>query len=101
MSKNRVHSKGKLIAHIILVTKYRKKILIGAIEKKLKLLIEKICKREKCLILAMECDIDYIHILLEYPKHLSISYIVQKLKQETTYYIRKKFKCLNSVYYNI
>lgn len=100
MSKNRVHSKGKLIAHIILVSKYLKKILIGAIESKLKLLIKEICKREKCLILAMECDIDHIHILLEYLKGLSISYIAQKLKQETTYYIRKEFKCLNSVYYN-
>ena len=100
MSKNRIHSKGKLIVHIILVSKYRKKILIRAIEKRLKLLIEEICKREKVLILAMEFDIDHIHILLEYPKNLSISYIVQKLKQETTYYIRKEFKCLNSFYYN-
>lgn len=100
MSKNRVHSKGKLIAHIILVQKYRKKILVGTVENKLKLLIEKICKREKCLTLAMECDIDHIHILLEYPKNISISYIVQKLKQETTYHMRKEFKYLNSVYYN-
>lgn len=100
MPKNRVHSKGKLIAHIILVTKYRKKILTGEVEHKLKILIRKICKREKFLILAMECDIDHIHILLEYLKHLTISYIVQKLKQETTYYIRREFLYLKDVYYN-
>ena len=41
-----------------------------------------------------------IQMLLEYFKHLTISYIVQKLKQETTYYIGKEFECLNSFYYN-
>ena len=38
MPKSKVYSKGKLIAYIILVTKYHKKMLIGAIEDKLKLL---------------------------------------------------------------
>lgn len=88
MSKDRVHSKGKLTDHIILVSKYRKKILTGAVKYRLKILIRKICNQEKLSILAMECDVDHIHILIEYPENLSISYIVQKLKQETTYYIR-------------
>lgn len=42
MSKTRVHSKGCLIAHIILVTKYRKKILFGQIEQFIKTKIESI-----------------------------------------------------------
>lgn len=99
MSKTRVHSKGCLIAHIILVTKYRKKILSGKIEKSVKAKIENICKKEGCAIFAIECDKDHIHILLEYPKHKSISYIVQKIKQETTYYTRKEFIGLSKIYY--
>ena len=57
-------------------------------------------KREKRLILAIECDINHIHILLEYPKNIRMSYIVQKLEQETTCYIRKEYKYLNILYYN-
>lgn len=49
-------------------------------EDRFKILIRKNCKQEKLLILAMECDIDHIHILIEYPKSLGISYIVQKIK---------------------
>lgn len=90
MSKNRVHSKGKLIVHIILVSKYCKNILTGAMEERLKTLIRKICKQEKLLILAMECDIYHIHTLIEYPKSLSISYIVQKFKTGNNLLYKKR-----------
>ena len=48
----------------------------------------------------METDVDHVHILVECPKRFSVSYVVQKLKQETTYYIRKEFKALSGVYYS-
>jgi len=48
--------------------------------------IDEISKSGEFIILAMESDIDHIHLMIQYLPRISISYIIQKIKQITTFY---------------
>jgi putative transposase len=83
--------KYSLKAHIVLVVKYRKKILKGAIAEDVKSKITELCNREKWIMIAMETDKDHIHLLLSYDTTERICDIVKIIKQETTYYLWCKY----------
>jgi putative transposase len=83
----RSHSKFLLKAHIVLATKYRKKLLKGVIEEDMKQQIFEISIGQKWSIDIMETDIDHIHILIDYEPVISIFQIVHRIKQLSTYRI--------------
>ena len=86
--KNR--RKYNLKVHIVLVTKYRKKLLVKEISQNVKQKIASICEANNYEIIAMETDKDHIHLLISYDTTDRVSDIVKKLKQETTYYLWQK-----------
>lgn len=71
ISTNR--SKHYLKCHLILVTKYRRNILVGQLNDDL-----------KDIFTSMESDINHVHFLIRYIPRLSISQLVRRLKQEST-----------------
>jgi len=80
------HHKYSLKVHLIFVVKYRKKILKGNLCKDLKnILLNQ--QTLKFKIEIMETDLDHIHLLVDYSPTISVSSIVRKLKQMTSYYI--------------
>ena len=80
------HVKFALKAHIILVSKYRKKLFNNKqMDDDVKQFIYESVRKQKCHIIQMETDKDHIHILLEYNPKQSISNIVQNIKQYSTY----------------
>lgn len=88
--------KYSLKVHIVLVTKYRKKLLIGSIANDVKLMIADICKRNGSEIIAIETDIDHIHFLLSYDTTDRVCDIVKTIKQETTFYLWQRYSTLLS-----
>jgi len=92
MSKNSNYhstnrSKHYLKCHLIFVCKYRKKLLVGQLKDDMKQLFLSITSKSDFEIEVMESDIDHIHFLIRYIPRLSITSIVRKLKQESTYHI--------------
>lgn len=85
VSTNR--SKHNLKAHIILVCKYRKNLLKDDLNNFIKAKIYEISESGEFIILAMESDIDHIHLMIQYLPRVSISSIIQKIKQITTFYV--------------
>ena len=83
--------KYNLKVHIVLVTKYRKQILVNGIDSYLKKTCECIAKQHCWSIIAMETDKDHIHILLEYDTAESVSKIIGAIKQLTTYQMWKSY----------
>ncbi|WRG32149.1 IS200/IS605 family transposase [Helicobacter pylori] len=69
-------SKHNLKAHLILVCKYRKKLLQGDLNNFIKSVIDEIATQSHFIIIAMESD--------NIPR-MSISSIISKIKQITTY----------------
>jgi len=89
MSKNSNYnstnrSKHYLKCHLIFVCKYRKKLLVAQLKDDMKQLLLNIASKSD---FEIESDIDHIHFLIRYIPRLSITSIVRKLKQESTYHI--------------
>lgn len=95
----RSHSKFSLKAHIVLATKYRKKLLKGALEEDMKQQIFEISIGQKWSVDIMESDIDHIHILIDYEPTISIFEIVHRIKQLSTFRIWKKYEILLKQYF--
>ena len=85
ISTNR--SKHNLKAHLILVCKYRKKLLVGLLNDEIKAIIDKIANTSDFNIIAMESDIDHLHLMVQYLPKVSITQIIRKIKQITTFRI--------------
>ena len=96
-SKNRF--KGKLTVHIILVTKYRKPILIKKIQKLIRKTIFDIANDMNCTVQAVNGTKDHIHILICYPPSISVENLVKRIKQNTTHKCWKQYYTYLSKYY--
>ena len=79
--------KYSLKVHIVLVAKYRKKLLKGSIADDVKQKIFDIANIHGYEIIAMETDKDHIHFLISYDTTDRVCDIVKIVKQETTYYL--------------
>ena len=91
--------KYSLKVHIVLVTKYRKQLLIGSIADDVKQKIFDIANTRGYEIIAIETDKDHIHFLLSYDTADRVCDIVKIVKQETTYHLWQKIvrSYLNSI----
>ena len=78
-------AKHNLKVHLILVCKYRKRLLIGNMKEEIKNIIYEIESKSDFDIIEMESDIDHIHIMLQYVPRVSISSIVNRIKCITTH----------------
>ena len=96
-----LHNRRKysLKVHIVLVTKYRKKLLKGSIANDVKQKIFDIANTRGYEIIAMEADKDHIHFLISYNTTDRVCGIVKIVKQETTYYLWQKYGSLLSKQY--
>lgn len=83
--------KYSLKVHIVLVTKYRKKLLKGSIADDVKQKIFDIANTRGYEIIAMEADKDHMHFLISYDTTDRGCNIVKIVKQETTYYLWQKY----------
>lgn len=83
------HNRRKydLKVHIVLVTKYRKQLLVGDIAEDVKQKIYDICNSSDYKILAMETDKDHIHLLISYDATDRVCDIIKIIKQETNFYL--------------
>lgn len=87
--KNR--RKYNLKVHIVIVTKYRKKILKDSIAEDVKQYIEDIATEKGYEILAMVTNKDHIHFLIGYDCTDCVANIVKIVKQKTTYLLWQKY----------
>lgn len=80
------HSKYSMKVHLILVTKYRKKIFRSdKCTEDVKQFLYNATQKHGYEIIQMETDKDHVHILLGYSPKVSVSDIVKQLKQYSTY----------------
>ena len=90
ISKN--HSKFLIKFHIILVCKYRKQLLVGAVEYDMKKIMRHISEMSDFDIEVMETDKDHLHMMVRSEPKLSPLQIVRRLKQMSTSAVWKKYR---------
>ncbi|HEI6740134.1 TPA: IS200/IS605 family transposase, partial [Yersinia enterocolitica] len=74
------HSVSKLVVHLIFVTKYRRKLLDGAMIEQIRESFLSAAKRLEVEILEMDGEADHVHVLVAYPPKLPVSVLVNNLK---------------------
>lgn len=90
ISKN--HSKFLIKYHIILVCKYRKQLLVGAVEYDMKKIMRHISEMSDFDIEVMETDKNHLHMMVRSEPKLSPLQIVRRLKQMSTSAVWKKYR---------
>lgn len=71
--------------HIVWITKYRKKVMVGLVAQRVRELIRGICKEHEVEIIKGHVSKDHVHLFVSVPPHLAISKLVQYLKGKSSY----------------
>jgi putative transposase len=88
------HCKYLIALHLILVVKYRKKLLVGEIGEFVKDTFTRISERSEFDIEEIEIDKDHVHVLLRITPRFSVSQHVRRIKQQTNKDLWLKFPTL-------
>jgi REP-associated tyrosine transposase len=83
--------------HLVWIPKYRRKILTGDVQAETKRLITECCERQGLTLLALETDLDHIHVFVSAPPRFSPALIANLLKGYSSRYLREKFPRLKKV----
>ena len=85
------HTKHKLRYHLVWVPKYRKRVLIGKLAGRLKILLEEAAEVNGWRIEELSVMRDHIHMLVQIGPEQSVSRIVQIFKGGTSRILRQEF----------
>jgi putative transposase len=94
--KHNITSVVNIGYHIVWCPKYRRKVLTGKIESRLKEILPQIAEDMECIIEKMEVMPDHIHIFLQGTPILPIHLIVKNLKGKSSRILRSEFPSLKS-----
>lgn len=83
--------------HLVWIPKYRRKILTGDVQAETKRLITECCERQGLTLLALETDLDHVHVFVSAPPRFSPALIAHLLRGYSSRYLREKFPRLNKV----
>lgn len=78
------HTKWKCQYHLVLVPKYRRKVIYGKLRKDIGVILRKLCDYKHVEIIEAHACIDHIHMLISIPPKLAVSEFVAYLKGKST-----------------
>lgn len=78
------HTKWNWKYHIVFAPKFRRKVAYGNLKEDIRDIISILCKRKGVNIMGGEVCPDHIHLLVEIPPKMSVSYFVGYLKGKST-----------------
>ena len=82
--------------HVVWCPKYRRKVITGKIEMRLKELIEETASAIGAEIIEMEIMPDHVHLLIEVDPQYGINRAVRHIKGVTSHTLRSEFPSLKS-----
>ena len=84
------HVVYKLHAQIVLVPKYRKKVMTRRVADSLRSTFKEVCSRYGATLDAFETDKDHAHLLITYPPKVALSTLVMSLKTISSLRVRQQ-----------
>ena len=82
--------------HVVWCPKYRRKVLVRDVERRLKELIIQICAARQIEIIEMEIMPDHVHLLCEVDPQYGIHKAIREIKGTTSRILRQEFKHLTT-----
>ena len=85
--------------HIVWVPKYRYKVLRGEIRERVRAIIRQVCSELGVEIISGVLSEDHVHMFVEIPPHIAVSYFVQRVKGRSSQKIQQEFPVLRKRYW--
>ena len=93
------HTKHRIMYHIVWLPKYRKRILKGVLEKRVKELLEECAAVNGWRMDELSIQPDHVHMLVQLRPDISISKVVQLFKGKSSRILRQEFPSLVEFYW--
>lgn len=81
---------------VVWCPKYRRKVLIDAVAKRLEQIIREVCKEHQAEVLSLEIMPDQVHLLVEVDPQCGIHRLVKLIKGRSSRYLRQEFRALTT-----
>ena len=78
-------------AHLVLVTKYRKKVIDHEMLKRLGEIVDNLCTKWDCKLIEFNGEPDHVHLLFQYYPQLELPKFVTNLKSVSSRRLRTEF----------
>ncbi len=93
-------SVSDLKAHLVVRTKYRKKVLTGVMINRLKELINELCDKWNCKVIEFNGEDTHIHLLFQYYPQMELPKFIGNIKSITSRKLRQELpEQINKVYW--
>ena len=86
-------------AHLVFVTKYRKRVFTSEALDILKDVMQKVCDDFGVELAAFEGEDNHVHLLINYPPQIQLSKLVNSLKGVSSRMLRKQMPSIVNRYY--
>ncbi|MBD2347280.1 IS200/IS605 family transposase [Anabaena subtropica] len=86
--------------HLVLVTKYRRKVINQAMLTRLQEIFENTCTKWRSKVTEFNGESDHVHLVISYPPDVEVSKLVNNLKTVSSRLIRKEFNEQVNRFYN-
>lgn len=98
--KSLSHTKWKCQYHIVIVPKFRRKVVYGKLRKNIGEILRRLCDYKSVEIIEAHACIDHIHMLVSIPPKLSVSDFMGYLKGKSSLMIFERHANLKYKYSN-
>ena len=82
--------------HVVWCPKYRRPVIEGAVEERLKQIIREVCAERECNLIELETMPDHVHLLVECDPQYGIHRLVKQIKGRSSRVLRQEFDSLRS-----
>ena len=82
--------------HVVWCPKYRRPVIEGAVDARLKQIIRDVCAERECNIIELETMPDHVHLLVECDPQYGIHRLVKQIKGRSSRLLREEFPSLKS-----
>lgn len=82
--------------HVVWCPKYRRPVIEGDVDARLKGIIREVCAERECNLIEMETMPDHVHLLVECDPQFGIHRLVKQIKGRSSRLLRDEFPSLRS-----
>ena len=82
--------------HVVWCPKYRRPVIEGAVDERLKQIIREVCAERECNLIELETMPDHVHMLVECDPQYGIHRLVKQIKGRSSRVLRQEFDSLRS-----
>jgi putative transposase len=97
---SRARGVSDLKAHLVLTTKYRRKVFTGEMINRLNEILKELLKKWDCEIIEFNGESDHVHLLFRYTPQTELPKFINNIKTVTSRYLRKEFSIRVNQFYH-